>query len=126
MEKDFTVEVVNCSKELSKKELVMIKDLTRCESLNDIVTEQSIVVKPVMTAELRVHNEHSKDNKDYTVYIVQDETGAVYKSGSKSFFTTLTNIIDDMSDSEEEWAVNIYTKPSKNYKGKDFITCSVV
>ena len=126
MEKEFTVEVVNCSKELSKKEQVMIKDLTKCENLNDIVTEQAIVIKPVMTAELKVHNEHSNDNKDYTVYIVQDESGSVYKTGSKSFFTTLLNIIDDMSGCDEEWAVNIYTKPSKNYKGKGFITCSVV
>ena len=126
MEKQFNVEVVYCSKELSKKEMVMLKDLTRCESLNDIVTEQAIVIQPTMTAELKVHNEHSKDNKDYTVYIVQDKDGTTYKTGSKSFFTTLTDIIEDMEDSEEEWAVNVYTKPSKNYKGKDFITCSVV
>ena len=123
---DYTVEIVECTKELTHKEEVQLKDLTYCQSLNEIVQQEAIVIKPVMVAALKVHNEHSKDNKDYMVYVIADENGDRYKTGSESFYSTICDIITDMGDSDEEWEINIYTRQSKNHSGKNFITCSIV
>ena len=35
-------------------------------------------------------------------------------------------IVDEMGDTDEEYEVEVYRLPSKNYKGKEFLTCSIV
>ena len=35
-------------------------------------------------------------------------------------------LYEEMKDEDEEWAIKVYRLPSKNYKGKEFITCSVI
>ena len=56
-----------------------------------------------------------------------DKAGNKFNTGSNSFITALEEIIDEMADAgEENIQIEVYRKPSKNYKGKDFITCSVI
>ena len=38
----------------------------------------------------------------------------------------MTNIYNEMKDSDEEWAIELNLLPSKNYKGKEILTCSLV
>ena len=41
--------------------------------------------------------------------------------------TALTDILDELADAgETDCTIEVYRKESKNYKGKDFITCSIV
>ena len=41
--------------------------------------------------------------------------------------TALEEIIEEMQDAgETDIQIEVYRKPSKNYKGKDFITCSII
>ena len=35
------------------------------------------------------------------------------------------DIFADMENSGEDYAIDVYKLPSKNYKGKEFITCSI-
>ena len=76
---------------------------------------------------LEIHNEKSKDRKDYQNVVVVDKDGTKYNTGSESFLTTLEDITGEMlSAGEEDFSIEVYRKDSKNYKGKQFITCSVL
>ena len=73
---------------------------------------------------LDIHNENSED-KDYPNYIIVDEDNQKYVTGSKTFFNSFLDIYEELKDCNEEWFLKIYKVDSKNYKGKQFITCSV-
>lgn len=121
----YSVEIVQCSTELSHKERVKIKDTTDAIKLDEVTQEREVIIKPAMCAVLAIHNEKS-ENGDYNVYVVVDEDGTKYTTGSESFWTSFMNIYEEMCDETgEEWAVKAYRVPSKNYKGKDFIACSI-
>lgn len=121
----YSVEIVQCSKELTHKERVKIKDTTDAIKLDEVTQEHEVIINPSMCAVLKVHNEKS-ENGDYNVYVVVDEDGTKYTTGSESFWTSFMNIYEEMRDETgEEWAVKAYRLPSKNYKSKDFITCSI-
>ena len=124
--KGYTTKILESSKELSKKETVLLKDLTNAIQL-DPATEngEHVVFKPVYYASVSVHNEASKE-KDYNKYIVVDNLGNKYVTGSESFWDSFLNIMAEMFDSEEEWSLDVYKQPSKNYTGKGFLTCSVI
>lgn len=119
--------VARASKELSAKEKIMLKDMSDAVKLDDAVKEQAIVVKPDFYAIINVHNEKS-DTKDYTkIVIVDGDSGIKYTTGSMPFITTFEDIMQEMEDAgETDFSLKVYAKESKNYKGKYFITCSII
>lgn len=125
MRTDYSVQVKEVSKELSHKEKVQITDLTDCVKLDKATQEGEVLIDIDFYAILSVHNEKS-DDKDYENYVIVDKNGTRYSTGSKSFFNSLVDICEEMKDSDEEWKIKAYRKPSKNRQGKDFITCSIV
>lgn len=125
---NYSVKVVESSKELTKKETVMFKDLSDAVNLSEFIDEHggAVMVDVESWVELAIHNEKAKDgqNKDYTNYLVVDKNGTRYYTGSESFWSSFKDIWCDMNDSEEEWSLKVYKKQSKGKK--DFITCSVM
>lgn len=121
----YSAKIVDSSKELSAKEKIMMKDTTDAIRLDEATKQGAIIIKPVAYAVVEIHNEQS-ENKDYEVYIVIDEDGQRYVTGSESFFSTFRDIFDDMCGEEEEWSLKVYRVPSKNYTGRDFISCSII
>jgi hypothetical protein len=122
----YSVEIKDCSKELTAREKIAIKDTSDATKLDDAVTETApIVITPVAFAVLAVHNEKS-DNKDYEDYIIIDKDGTRYRTGSESFWTTFRDIWYDMSGEDEEYSIKAYKLPSKNRQGKYFLTCSII
>lgn len=119
--------VARASKELSAKEKIMLKDMSDAVKLDDAVKEQAIVIKPDFYAIINVHNEKS-DTKDYTkIVIVDGDSGIKYTTGSMPFITTFEDIMQEMEDAgETDFSLKVYAKESKNYKGKYFITCSII
>lgn len=119
--------VARASKELTAKEKIMLKDMSDAVKLDDAVKEQAIVVKPEFYAIINVHNEKS-DTKDYTkIVIVDGDSGIKYTTGSMPFITTFEDIMQEMEDAgETDFSLKVYAKESKNYKGKYFITCSII
>lgn len=119
--------VARASKELSAKEKIMLKDMSDAVKLDDEVKEQAIVIKPAFYAIINVHNEKS-DTKDYTkIVLVDGDSGIKYTTGSMPFITTFENIMEEMEDAgETDFSLKVYAKESKNYKGKYFITCSII
>ena len=120
----YSVEIAETSKELTAKERIKIKDTTDGVKLDEATQAGAIIITPVMYAVLNVHNEKS-DNVDYNNYIIVDKDGTKYVTGSASFWSSFMNIYEEMSGEQEEWGIKVYRAPSKNYKGKDFITCSI-
>ena len=124
----YSVKIRETSKELSAKERIAIKDTSNAISIDEVTaTEGSIVIQYDFHVILDVHNEKS-DNKDYTKIVVMDKGGTKYVTGSESFRTALSDIVDEMVDAGEgdNITIQVYRKDSKNYKGKQFITDSIV
>lgn len=121
----YSVKIVNASKELTARDRVAVKDTTNAIGLDDATKDTPLVIAIDYYVELAVHNEKSED-KDYKKYVVVDKSGNKFVTGSESFFTAMLEIMDEMSDSCEDFEIQVYRMPSKNYKGKEFLTCSIV
>lgn len=124
---------------LTAREKIMLKDLG--DAL-DIVTEidnsedGSIVLQPVFYAVLNVHNEYAKEtasgdkNIDYTVFVILTADGNKYKTSSESFSETFKNIweeiVPEVQETGESFEIKCYGIPSKNYKGNNILSCSLI
>lgn len=121
----YEVKIVNCNKELTAREGIKLKDTTNAVALDEATEGSSLVISPSIWAELEIHNERNKDgNVDYKKYIIIDEAGTKYVTGSESFWASFLDIAVAMG--EEAFDVEAYKVDSKNYKGKQFISCSIV
>lgn len=121
----YNVTITKTSKELTHKERVRMKDTTNAISLDELTKDGPVLIDLDFYAVLNVHNEKS-ESIDYTVCILVDKAGTKYRTGSPSFLTALDEITVDMADCDEPWQLEVSRRPSKNYKGKEFLTCSVV
>lgn len=121
----YSVKIQFASKELTAKERVMLKDTTGAVSLDEATQGAPVVIDPDFYATLLVHNEKAED-KDYKKHIIVDKAGTRYVTGSESFMSSFVNIMEEMDGSGEEFEIQAYRMPSKNYKGKEFLTCSIV
>ena len=126
----YSVEIVESSKELTAREKISAKDFSNATALDTELMDvnANIVITPSAYLILNVHNEHSKNDKDYKKYLIIDTAGNKFVTGSDSFFTAFKDIFDAMSKDApgEEYSIEVYKKPSKNYQGKHFLTCSIV
>lgn len=129
MKTDYSVEIYESSRELTPKEKVALKTSGGATKLDEATKQGDIIVKPVGYAVLAIHNEKSKD-KDYQQYVIFDEDGTKYITGSKPFFDSFVDIYSELNDETgkqiEEYSLRIFRKPSKNYAGKEFIACEVI
>lgn len=125
MNRGYAVTIKETSRELTPKERVAIKDTGSCIRLDEATKEQSVKIFPSLFAVLGIHNEKS-DDKDYENYIIVDRDGVKYVTGSQSFWNSFMEISEEMEGEAEEWGIEAYRLPSKNYKGKDFLTCSII
>lgn len=136
---NYSANIEFASKTLTAKEKVMLKDTTNALSLDTLtqpkaimdgdkqvgMEPQSVVIDPSFYAVLAVHNDKAKD-KDYKKYIIVDKAGNKYITGSESLMRSFVDIMDEMEGSDEEFQVEVYRMPSKNFQGRDFLTCSIV
>ena len=122
--KDYEVKIAGSSRDLTARERLMYKDTSNAIRLDEATTKGAIVITPVAYAVLEIHNEKG-DDKDYNNYVVVDSEGNKYVTGSSSFWKAFEDIWDEMSGENEPFEIEIYRLESKNYKGKQFITCSI-
>ena len=126
----YSVEIVEASKELTAREKITVKDFSNAVALDTelLDADANIIITPAAYFILNVHNEHSKNDKDYKKYLIIDNAGNKFVTGSDSFFTAFKEIFDAMSKDapDEEYSISVYKKPSKNYQGKHFLTCSIL
>ena len=127
MERDYSVKIASVSKELTKTQRIAIKDVSDCIRIDEAVSstpDGNVIINVDYFAELSVHNERAKDDKDYSNYIIVDKDGTKYVTGSRSFWNSFLDINEEMEG--EDFSIKVYSKPSKNYNGKYFITCSII
>lgn len=118
----YEVQIAYSSKELSARDRIAVKDTTNAVALDEATNGHEVIITPDYFVELSVHNEKSED-KDYKKFVIVDKDGTKYVTGSESFYTSFKAIADEMG--EEDYQVVAYKIDSKNYKGKQFITCSI-
>ena len=121
-----TIESVSEGLNLSAKERIMYKDTQRAVKIDEQTNNGNhlVITNPKGYLILNIHNEKS-DGKNYKNYVIVDEGGNSFVTGASSFFDTFCDIFADMQGSGEDYAIDVYKLPSKNYKGKEFITCSI-
>ena len=124
---EYSAKVVEATRELTGKERVAIKMFTDAYQLDEVTQnyEDGVLINVDYVAKVAVHNEKS-DNKDYNKYIYVDKDGTMYVSGSETLYRTYQEIVEEMEDEDEDWAIKVIRKESSNYKGKDFLTCVIV
>ena len=127
---NYTATITESSREFSAKERVMFKDLGNAESMIDYARaalEQGgkATIDVADFAVISIHNE-ATDDVDYINYLLIDKNGNKYYTGSESFWNSFKNIYNEMKDSDEEWGIELNLLPSKNYKGKEILTCSLI
>ena len=121
----YSVKVIETTHELTARERIKLKDTTNAIKLDSAITsDEPIIVTPVDWAILEIDN--SKVDGVYKNYIVVDESGQKFVTGSKSFWEAFKAIWDEMAEEGEVYQVEIYKVDSKNYTGKKYITCSLL
>ena len=114
-------------KEMNKVELIAFKDVSDCIALEECVNNSEngeFIMHPSDYVKLHVVNDKS-ESKEYDILVIIDNDGVKYKTGSEAFERSFRDIFDELKD-ESGWALIVFGKDSKNYKGKKFLSCSVV
>ena len=131
MRTDYSTRIVNSSRELTVKEKITLKDFNDCVGLDTVVTtDNGFIIDPDVIVVVEVHNERAKDDKDYTTIVILDKDGTKYSTSSNSLRDSISDIMDELADLEEDekadLKIKVFKKPSKNYTGKYFLTATVV
>ncbi len=128
---NYSAEIVEASREFTARERVMFKDTQNAISMNDFAEQaksegaKAIIENVKDFVHIMIHNEKSED-KDYDNYIIVDGEGDKYVTGSQAFWNSFMDIYNEMKDETEPWGIQLNLIPSKNYKGKNVLTCSLV
>lgn len=116
-------EIIESSKELRAKERVaMMQSGTSAVKLDVATSKGDVVFTPNAWAVVHVTPD---TGDDFNQYLVMDDTGTIYQTGSESFWSAFRLIWDEMSEEPEDYQVKVFRLPSKKYEGKNFITCSI-
>lgn len=122
----YEVKIIESSKELSARERISLKNFDEMIALDEAVNAETprlmIDVSGYVVAS--VHNEKS-DNVNYNKFIIIDKDGQRYITGSNPFFSAFKEIWDEMDSENEDWGITVYKRESNNYKGKEFLTCTI-
>ena len=128
MTNGYSVVISEVSQELTAKERVMLKDTTNAIKLDELTQKsgEPVTITPAIYAVLDIHNEQSDQNKDYKNFIIVDKSGKKFVTSSESFWNSFKDIADEMAGESESWSIEVYRVPSRNFKGKEFLNCSIV
>lgn len=128
---NYSATIAETSMELSARERIMYKDTQNAISLLDLAKEakandaKAIIENVTGYVILDIHNEKS-DDVDYKNYVIVDATGEKYVTGSQSFMNSFLAIYEEMKNESEPWGIQLNLLPSKNYKDKEILTCSLI
>lgn len=118
--------VEDASWTMTAREKLRYTDLTDAIQLDEATQSGDVIIDVDKWAVINVHNEKS-DTVDYMKYVIIDKDEQVFVTGSESFWKSFVQIYEVMSDEgETSYSIKVYRRESKNYKGKDFITCRII
>lgn len=118
--------VEDASWAMTAREKLRYTDLTDAIQLDEATQSGDVIIDVDKWAVINIHNEKS-DTVDYMKYVIIDKDEQVYVTGSESFWKSFVQIYEVMSDEgETTYSIKVYRRESKNYKGKDYITCRII
>lgn len=103
-------------KELTPLEKVKIKHLQGAIKIDEALKEGNLMIDVDNVIAIEVFNEMS-ESKQYMKYVYIDKDGQMYTSGSKSLFSEITSLCEDLKGISDFCKVMVITQPSKNYSG---------
>lgn len=128
-EDGYRAELVYTSKELSKKEKVMLTIASGDTEVLDRICPIEIDVDYV--AILEVYNPFVRPDavtgevrNNYTNMIITAKDGKKYSTSSQYLTETVKDIVEDMQG-EEDWKLKVFKRQSKNNSGM-FLTATIV
>lgn len=116
----FKATIARSSRDLSKRERVILTDTSDAMRLDEATAEGPVIIDVDLWVELDIE----AGSKQYKNYLVLDKNGTKYVTGSENFWNAFQGIAREMEG--EEYSVKAYGRPSRNYAGKSFLTCSLV
>lgn len=128
---NYSATIAETSLELTAREKVMFKDTQNAVSMVALARDakendaKAIIENVKGYVVLDVHNEKS-DDVDYKQYVIIDSNNDKYITGSESFMNAFMDIFREMKDETEPWSIQLNLLPSKNYSGKEILTCSLI
>lgn len=123
---EYKAMVESASWEMTAREKLRYTDLTDAIQLDEATQSGDVIIDVDKWAVINVHNEKS-DTVDYMKYVIIDKDEQVYVTGSESFWKSFVQIYEVMSEEgETTYSIKVYRRESKNYKGKDFLTCRII
>lgn len=126
MDTTYKAMVEDASWTMTAREKLRYTDLMDAIQLDEATQSGDVIIDVDKWAVINVHNEKS-DTVDYMKYVIIDKDEQVYVTGSESFWKSFVQIYEVMSDEgETTYSIKVYRRESKNYKGKDFITCRII
>lgn len=120
----YEAKIVGTSMNLTAKERVMYKDVQSCVKIDQATQVEPLMVNVKGYVELEINNDKATPTT-YSNYVIIDQSGDRYVTGSASFWSAFKNIWDEMAEVNEPWTLKIYRLPSKKRQDKEFITCAV-
>lgn len=126
MDTTYKAMVEDASWTMTAREKLRYTDLTDAIQLDEATQSGDVIIDVDKWAVINVHNEKS-DTVDYMKYVIVDKDEQVYVTGSESFWKSFVQIYEVMSEEgETTYSIKVYRRESKNYKGKDFLTCRII
>lgn len=126
MDTTYKAMVEDASWKMTAREKLRYTDLTDAIQLDEATQSGDVIIDVDKWAVINVHNEKS-DTVDYMKYVIIDKDEQVYVTGSESFWKSFVQIYEVMSEEgETTYSIKVYRRESKNYKGKDFLTCRII
>ena len=125
----YSATVTSASRELTAREKLQVTDTNALTPLRESVKQtedNKLTVQPSGWIIVDVYNEKAEGDTEYKQYIIEDSTGAMFYTGSETFFNSFMQIWEVMKDEGEDYEIEVYEVPSKNRQGQFFLTCSIV
>lgn len=123
---EYKAMVESASWEMTAREKLRYTDFTDVIQIDEATQAGDIIIDVDKWLVVQIHNEKS-DTIDYKKYVIIDQEGQAYVTGSESFWRSFIEIYEVMSEEEETvYSIKAYRRESKNYKGKDFLTCRII
>lgn len=130
-ESNYSATITESSMELTPRERIKFKDTQDAISILDLAhaakTNDSFATIDNIKGyvKLSIHNEKS-DDVDYSNFVIVDGEGQKFVTGSTSFMNAFMAIYEELKNETEPWSIRINLLPSKNYKDKEILTCSLI
>lgn len=129
---NYKATIIESSKELTARERLKVKDFTAGLSIDRMTediqgTSDTVLIRPDAYALVEVENDKATPPMYQKLVIIDEKENVCLHTGSESFIKAFLEIWNEMTlDGEKDWLISAFRVESKNYTGRDFLSCTIV